>query len=184
VTPEALQRLERARTEANRPTLVLRPYDPATDWSRPKGVSVEEWIARKEAKTQASLQKLKSCVPKSKRYGALPADFKTRPYRWDPRKGKFIPNGEAPARRESGLILNGRTPKAPREAKPKAPVDDLGVRVASIPLGAKFKAFAQANGVWQDRYDALNPGLQRMNVVNRLRAAVKKNAVIKWPKGA
>jgi hypothetical protein len=89
-------------------------------------------------------------------------------------------NGEAPAKRESGLILNGSTPKqAP--ARAKAPVDELGVKVASIPLGAEFKKFAIANHVWNDKYDALNPGLRRMNVLNRLRAAIKKGYQVKWP---
>jgi hypothetical protein len=32
----------------------------------------------------------------------------------------------------------------------------------------------QANGVWRASYAGLNPGMQRMNVGNRLRAAVKK----------
>lgn len=77
--------------------------------------------------------------------------------------------------------------------KSPAPVrgasDDLAAKVAehcntggAIDL-AKLKAFAKANGVWNDKYASLNNGLQRMNVVNRLRGALKKNSKlqIKWP---
>jgi hypothetical protein len=156
-------------------------YDPNNDtWLKPKSMSMEEWNASKQAKTDAKIARLKAIVPKGKKFGALPADFKLRPYRWDTRTGKWVANGEAPAKRESGLVLNGSTPKqAP--ARAKAPVDELGVKVASIPLGAEFKKFAQANGCWDDKYDALNAGLRRMNAVNRLRAKVRKGYVVKWP---
>ena len=168
--------------ELGRRVIPMPAYDPNNDtWLKPKSMSMEEWNASKQAKTDAKIARLKAIVPKAKRYGALPADFKVRPYRWDTRTGKWVANGEAPAKRESGLILNGKAPKqAPVRAK--APVDELGVKVASIPLGAEFKAFAKANHVWNDKYDALNPGLQRMNCVNRLRAQVKKGYSIKWPK--
>ena len=168
--------------ELGRRVIPMPVYDPTNDtWGKPKGMSLEEWNAGKQAKTEAKIARLKAIVPKGKKFGALPADFKLRPYRWDTRTGKWVANGEAPAKRESGLILNGKAPKqAPVRAK--APVDELGVKVASIPLGAEFKAFAKANHVWNDKYDALNPGLQRMNCVNRLRAQVKKGYSIKWPK--
>jgi hypothetical protein len=163
-----------------RPAIVMPKYDPANDtWGKPKGMSLEEWNARKQAQKEKSIAKLKAIVPKAKRYGAKPADFKTRPYRWDPNAGKWVPNGEAPTRLASGLVVNGNSPKAP--AKSKAPVDELGAKVASIPLGAEFKKFAQANHVWNNKYDRLNPGLQRMNVVNRLRAEIKKGHQVKWP---
>jgi hypothetical protein len=155
------------------------PNDLSLDWYRPKGVSLEEWAARKQAQKEKSIAKLKAIVPKAKRYGAKPADFKTRPYRWDPNAGKWVPDGEAPTHLASGLVVNGSSPKAP--AKSKAPVDELGARVATIPLGAEFKKFAQANRVWNDKYDRLNPGLQRMNVVNRLRAEIKRGHQVKWP---
>jgi hypothetical protein len=167
--------------ELGRRVIPMPAYDPNNDtWLKPKSMSMEEWNASKQAKTDAKIARLKAIVPKAKRYGALPADFKLRPYRWDTRTGKWVANGEAPAKRESGLILNGKTPKPATKAK--APVDELGVKVASIPLGAEFKKFAIANHVWNDKYDALNPGLQRMNCVNRLRAQVKKGYEIKWPK--
>lgn len=33
-------------------------------------------------------------------------------------------------------------------------------------------------GLWNDRWDSLNPGMQRMNLTNRVRAAVRKGAKI------
>jgi hypothetical protein len=46
--------------------------------------------------------------------------------------------------------------------------------------------FATANGLWDDKYDALNVGMQRMNIGNRLRAAIKRGDMseksVKWPK--
>lgn len=43
-----------------------------------------------------------------------------------------------------------------------------------------FIRFAKANDCWSDSYSALNNGMQRMNVVNRLRAKVKKGIEIVW----
>jgi len=167
--------------ELGRRVIPMPAYDPNNDtWLKPKSMSMEEWNASKQAKTDAKIARRKAIVPKAKRYGALPADFKVRPYRWDTRTGKWVPNGAAPVQRESGLVMNGKTPKP--ATKTKAPVDELGVKAASIPLGAEFKKFAIANHVWNNKYDALNPGLQRMNCVNRLRAQVKKGYEIKWPK--
>jgi len=183
LTPAEQKRIERITVEGVRPTLVMSKYDPndlSLDWYRPKGVSLEEWATRKQAEQAKKIQRLKAIVPKAKRYGAKPADFKTRPYRWDPSAGKWVPDGEAPTKLASGLIINGNS-KPAKPVRVKAPVDDFGARVATIPLGAEFKKFAQANHVWNDKYDSLNPGLQRMNVVNRLRAAIKKGQQVKWP---
>ena len=44
----------------------------------------------------------------------------------------------------------------------------------------KLRRFADANGCWQDKYERLNPGQQRMNVGNRLRAKVAKGHVVVW----
>lgn len=37
------------------------------------------------------------------------------------------------------------------------------------------KAIAEANGVWNERWADLNPGMQRMNLANRLRGLLRKN---------
>lgn len=44
----------------------------------------------------------------------------------------------------------------------------------------KLKAFAVANTCWVADYKNLNIGMQRMNVVNRLRARVRKGIEVKW----
>ena len=48
------------------------------------------------------------------------------------------------------------------------------------PDPAKLRALAERNGVWQDRYAALNPGQQRMNDGNRLRAMARRGEAIEW----
>jgi hypothetical protein len=65
--------------------------------------------------------------------------------------------------------------------------DDLAVRLkkqvatadGSIDL-AKLREIAEANGVWDARYANLNPGMQRMDVANRLRALARHGAKLKW----
>ena|SRR5262245_65244078 len=44
----------------------------------------------------------------------------------------------------------------------------------------KLRRFAQLNGCWVDDYKNLNPGQQRMNVGNRLRAKVRKGHEVIW----
>ena len=51
-----------------------------------------------------------------------------------------------------------------------------GLRIDPV----KLRTFAVANDCWQDRYNQLNVGMRRMNVVNRLRAKVKKGHDIVW----
>ena len=45
----------------------------------------------------------------------------------------------------------------------------------------KLRKLAEANDCWDDRYEALNPGMQRMNVGNRLRNRFNKKQEIRWP---
>lgn len=45
----------------------------------------------------------------------------------------------------------------------------------------KLRALAEANDCWDDRYAGLNPGMQRMNVGNRLRNRFNKKQEIRWP---
>ncbi len=51
-----------------------------------------------------------------------------------------------------------------------------GLRIDPV----KLQTFAKANDCWQDRYEQLNVGMRRMNVVNRLRAKIKKGHDIVW----
>jgi hypothetical protein len=44
----------------------------------------------------------------------------------------------------------------------------------------RFTAFAKANDCWDAKYAHLNPGMKRMNVVNRLRAKIAAGVKIKW----
>ncbi len=65
--------------------------------------------------------------------------------------------------------------------------DDLAVRLkkhlaandGTIDL-TKLRALAEANGCWDNRYAAVNVGLARMSVSNKLRALVRKGGSIKW----
>lgn len=43
-----------------------------------------------------------------------------------------------------------------------------------------LRRFADANDCWVDTYAKLNPGQQRMNIGNRLRAKVRKGHVVAW----
>lgn len=44
----------------------------------------------------------------------------------------------------------------------------------------KLRAFAVVNGVWDARYATLNPGMQRMNIGNRLRNLVRQGTDVVW----
>lgn len=106
--------------------------------------------------------------------------------RWDPAKGRFVIDPYL-------VRVAATAPPEKLEAKrtirsverPKA-IDDLGTRVVTHTTtdgkfdGVKLRKFAEANGVWQERYVSLNNGLQRMNVVNRLRGKVKTGHVVVW----
>lgn len=81
-------------------------------------------------------------------------------------------------------------PAARRAAEPlpkPKPKDEMAEKVAEITNGKDGKldvkllvAFAKRNDVWDDKYSALNNGLQRMNVVNRLRGKIAKGYKPKW----
>lgn len=43
---------------------------------------------------------------------------------------------------------------------------------------AALKETGEANGLWNPRWEALNPGMQRMNLANRLRAAARRGTEI------
>lgn len=84
----------------------------------------------------------------------------------------------------NGDVAAGALPLVPA-APPKArkTPDALALRVAGFD-DAQLKSFATANDCWQDKYLELpNNGLRRMNVMNRLRAKLKKDPKykVKWP---
>lgn len=73
-------------------------------------------------------------------------------------------------------------PKVEKPVKIRREPDELALRVAKFE-DAGLKTFAQLNGVWDDKYAMLpNPGLRRMNVLNRLRAKMKREPdyKVKW----
>jgi hypothetical protein len=94
-----------------------------------------------------------------------------------------------------------RRPAAKRLRKPARPAgsvisaeyrkqhqpDELAQRLRSYVNGddgridpAKLRAVAEANDAWRDRYAALNPGMQFMNVSVRLRALVRNGGKVAW----
>lgn len=87
-------------------------------------------------------------------------------------KEKDMPN-------RRGVAMAAYNDKINKQNKPK-PDDDIVDRLKAL-TPEQVKAFAVANGCWDDKYDAMpNPGLQRMNVINRLRAKVKKGYKVVW----
>jgi hypothetical protein len=90
---------------------------------------------------------------------------------------------EIKAKNDTSLVTTDRKPV--EKSKAKGAADDLGARLAEYATDdAKLKKFGLANGVWDDKYLSLpNPGLRRMNVMNRLRNKIKKDAGYKvvWP---
>lgn len=41
-----------------------------------------------------------------------------------------------------------------------------------------LRAWGESIGLWRDKWDRLNPGMQRMNLTNRVRAAIRNGATI------
>lgn len=56
-------------------------------------------------------------------------------------------------------------------------VDGKTVKRINIP---KLMRFAKANDCWVSTYRDLNPGMQRMNIANRLRSKVKHGHEVVW----
>lgn len=122
------------------------------------------------------------------------------PVRWNPMKSRFEPERQF-TRTDAGPKADKRVKDASRRASPadadltasgsiptpnmdrQAVSDDI-VQQIKDRCGmdvTKLKSFATANGVWDDKYASLpNPGLVRMNVVNRLRAKVRKGHAVVW----
>lgn len=135
---------------------------------------------RDKAKSSKEKSRLKRIIPKAE----------LRNMRWDAGKNKFVPNmftATGVPIQHSGAVTSRTECKDPAIAnKPKkAAVDDLGASVIAhttdggVFNAVKLKRFAVANGVWNDKYATLNNGLQRMNIVNRLRGRIKKDGKFK-----
>jgi len=78
-----------------------------------------------------------------------------------------------------GAAIDSAPPPAPKERREP---DELVERLKKYDA-AELKNFAVVNGVWDDKYTSLpNPGLVRMNIINRTRAKVKKGYKVKWPR--
>ena len=191
--------------------LLMTAEERAASWARnpPRAMPMipDAYAARQREmealRKQASLAKLKRSVERNKgRRDALPKDFNSRDYRWDPRKCQFVPDELAYLSRPPSPLVEKVEPKVAPRPKPLANLkkradgrvgltldkgrpskDDLPERIkARYGMDVKaLKKFAQANGVWEEKYLKLpNPGLVRMNVVNRLRAKARKGHVVKW----
>ena len=50
-----------------------------------------------------------------------------------------------------------------------------------VPKG-KLREFAEANALWNARYETLNQGMVAMGVRNKGRARFKRGEALKWPK--
>ena len=150
-----------------------------------------------------SLAKLRAAVDKKKRRDAPPADFNPVDYRWNQRKNCYERNPlaflykPAPVLVEQQKLMEVKDLDRPRSRSDNVPspsvkspgrasaTDDLGARVTAAlehpTFAGSLKRFAKANGCWNDKYDKFpNPGLIRMNVVNRLRAKVRKGHKTVW----
>lgn len=164
------------RNNPPRPFADTKPQEKAMDPSTLR--FLREMEQRDAAKKQKANGRLKQIIPKIDR----------KNMRWDARNNKFVPDRFTLDGRMivSGAVTGRITSSKPNfeevERKPKKAVDDLGAKVIAhttddgVFNADKLKKFAKANGVWDDKYASLNNGLQRMNVVNRLRNKTKKDA--------
>ena len=169
---------------------------------KPKGVSDTEWAERQAALKAKSLVKLRNRIDKSKRRDAKPKDYDPERHRWNPAKGRFEVDrlvllreqwAEEERRAASPLVemratVAGVTVEKIKRTSRKVAIDspitkgsELATSVAVYNTRDKLAAFAKANGCWDDKYDKLpNPGLIRMNVLNRLRAKIRKGHKVIW----
>jgi hypothetical protein len=177
VTPKDAER-RRRNWERNPPRAMFLPVE------KPKDKALRE--RQERDRRERSLARLRSHQQRRNHRDALPPDFKNHPdkYRWDTRRSCFIIDDLAHlSRPKSGLVENvapaAELKRTPARAK-STPKDDLVARLRAYDLKALTK-FAKANACWDAKYAALpNVGLVRMNVVNRLRGAVRKGHEIKW----
>lgn len=105
--------------------------------------------------------------------------FDSATMRWDPARCRFVTDKYL-ARQAAKPVDQRAVPKVVK-AKATGAVDDLGARVSALGSPDAVRKFAEANGVWDDKYAQLNNGLQRMNVVNRLRGRIKAGHEVVWP---
>jgi hypothetical protein len=75
----------------------------------------------------------------------------------------------------------------PKDYQAEYTPDDLALRIRKTFTAddgkidwPAFIKFAKANDCWNEAYTKLNAGMQRMNIVNRLRARVRKGDKVVW----
>lgn len=83
-----------------------------------------------------------------------------------------------PQYRPAYKVSNGCGDNIQKELAAEFLVDDPETGNPSLDL-KRFKAWAKGYDVWQLKYDNLNPGMQRMNVGNRVRGLIRNGAVVK-----
>lgn len=125
-----------------------------------------------------------------------PPTTTTQPAQKVPRRRNVSPaTDEANAEADEGdrIAAEDQAPK-PRsvvsaDRKKEFKPSDLSVKLTAAVADEKgrtnpekLKAFAVANGCWQERYEQLNVGMQRMNVGTRLRAKVARGEKVNWRK--
>ncbi len=164
---------ERRRNWDRNPPRAMPSFVPASKPVDPNTAALLQAIEdEKRRKQRAHFDKLKARKAQPDRRGM----------RWNSMKCRWERDGLAHLAKADGLVRND-TPKVHKTLTKAvvAPKDDLAAWVAALTSrdskfdGAALKKFAKANGVWQDRYAQLSNGLQRMNVVNRLRGKIRKD---------
>lgn len=187
----AKARAKQAETASPAPRFVPAPIDPS--------IAARHEAIRKE-KAARKIAKLKNHLAKKNDRGAKPKDYDPDRHIWNPAKGRFEVDklvllreqwAEQERRAASPLVemrnvaagipvQTAKPASTPRMAKPPKQPDDLAARAATYDR-PQLVTFAKANGCWDDKYSKLpNPGLVRMNVINRLRAKVRKGHKVIW----
>lgn len=180
ITPQAKRNEVWRRNPPKPMPLMVAPVSEAREHQ-----PLPEFAVTKKAK---SLGKLKAW----QREGSVKRDAKGVlrnkdgvPVRWNPMRTRFEPErcygGAGPV---PSPLAAKHTSSPSVKALERAPTSDDIVDQIKSRIGmdaAKLKAFAVANGCWDDKYETLpNVGLRRMNVVNRLRAKVRKGYQVVW----
>lgn len=112
--------------------------------------------------------------------------------------GQPVPEGEDPAARfaKAGVMVKSYHDRYMAQGGGCADTIDIAMKDAFLTLTrdvptakgtrseaaldvAAMREWGVAIGLWNDKWDRLNPGMQRMNLTNRVRSAVRKGADIK-----
>jgi hypothetical protein len=82
---------------------------------------------------------------------------------------------KAPTRRAKGASIINADARAKMAAREPDAVSEALSEFRGEP--DRLRAFAEAHGAWREGYEKLNPGQQRMNVGNRLRAMLRAGTI-------